>query len=149
MKIKDVNTSIIKVKRTNNKKKLYQKSPEFQISNQVNNFFINSHRENIIMNKYKNIICPRNIISFEYNVSQRKQNDTTRTENNNNNDNGRINNNNENLNNITYKNGLSEINEIEIENNNNESNNNNNELNSKSNNNDKKKAKKKKLFCCL
>ena len=162
IKMKDENTSIIRVKKTNKKKKFYQKCPEFQISNQVNNFFINSHRENIIMNKYKNIICPGNIISFEYNVSQRKQNDTTRTENNNNNnnnnnnknnnDNGRINNNNDNINNInniTYKNGLSEINEMEIENNNNESNNNNNESNSKSNNNDKKKAKKKKIFCCL
>ena len=151
-KNKDVNSSLIKVKRANNRKKIGDKSSEFQISQGANNLFIKSERENIILNRFKNMTCPGNIISFEYNVSQRRQNDTTRTENNNNNDNCRIKSN-EKLNNITDKNELSEINEIEIENNNNnnsESNNNNDLLfNTKSNNNDNNKVKKKKLFCCL
>jgi hypothetical protein len=72
------NNSIIKVKRVNNKKRVYDIGSQFQISQRVNNLFIYSQRENRNYTFNNNIISPGNIISFEYNLSQRKQNNTSK-----------------------------------------------------------------------
>ena len=138
---KGENNSIIKVKRANNKKKLGEISSDFQISQKVNNLFIYSQRENVVTNENKNVICPGNIISFEYNVSQRKLNNTTRIgENNNNIVEEKINN----INKLN-KNELLRNNEMQNENNKNTESINN----SQNNNNNKIKKIKNKCFCCL
>ena len=72
------NNSIIKVKRVNNKKRVYDIGSQFQISQRVNNLVIYSQRENRNYTFNNNIISPGNIISFEYNISQRKQNNTSK-----------------------------------------------------------------------
>ena len=58
-------------------------SSQFTISKKVSNFFIYSQRDmqnkmNDNINENNNVIAPKNLISFEYNLSQRKQNNTTR-----------------------------------------------------------------------
>ncbi len=138
---KGENNSIIKVKRANNKKKLGEISSDFQISQKVNNLFIYSQRENKVTNENKNVICPGNIISFEYNVSQRKQNNTTRIGDNNNNIVEEKKDSDDKLN----KNEILKNNKIQNENNKNTESIND----SQNNNNNKNKKIKNKCFCCL
>ena len=138
------NNSIIKVKRVNNKKRLGDISSQFQITQRVSNFNIYSQRDNqnnIFYNK--NIISPGNIISFEYNLSQRKQNNTNRnneTKNIEENNNREINN--DKLNNIICEDESSIKKEIKSDNNKY-----NNEFIYHSNKD--KKIKKNKCLCCL